>query len=176
MDRQPEIVGVAGHVKQWGLDSDATARQFKRKNVFAVHATLPDKLMPLVSRVNWIAVARTEGPPGDVVPAIRTALAKMNGNQVIYSVQTMDEVVANSLADRKFSMILLGVFAAAGAAAFEHRNLWRDFLFGRTAAPTGNWNSAWRLAGATRRRSGSWCLDKWMRMALAGVGIGLAAA
>ena len=35
----------------------------------------------------------------------------MNSQQVMYGVDTMDAVIADSLAPRRFSMILLGIFA-----------------------------------------------------------------
>ena len=43
---QPEIVGIAGHVKHWGLDSDATASI--QAQMYLPFMQLPDKLMPLV--------------------------------------------------------------------------------------------------------------------------------
>jgi putative ABC transport system permease protein len=36
----------------------------------------------------------------------------MSGEQVMYSVQTMEEVIAETLAERRVSMIVLGAFAA----------------------------------------------------------------
>jgi hypothetical protein len=107
-DTQPEIIGIAGHVKHWGLDSDATATI--QAQIYLPFMQIPDKLMPLVAKGIGL-VARTNGPPGDVAPVIRTTMTKMNSNEVVYGVQTMDEIVADSLAARKFSMILLGVFA-----------------------------------------------------------------
>ncbi len=47
-----------------------------------------------------------------VLAALRRTNAEMNGEQVISSVQTMDEIVSESISDRRFSMILLGAFAA----------------------------------------------------------------
>jgi putative ABC transport system permease protein len=167
---QPEIVGVAGHVKQWGLDSDGTASI--QAQMYLPFMQLPDKLMPLVSRGIGL-VARTQGPPGDVVPAIRTAMAKMNANQVIYSVQTMDEVVANSLAGRRFSMILLGVFAVL-ALVLSSIGIYGviSYLVGQRTHEIGI-----RMAlGAQRVDVLKLVLGQGMRMALIGVGIGLVAA
>ncbi len=43
---------------------------------------------------------------------VRRAVAQLDSREVIYGVQTMDEVIAGSLAARRFSMILLAIFAA----------------------------------------------------------------
>jgi len=43
---------------------------------------------------------------------IRQALEKVNGQIVVFDTQTMDTIISDSLAARRFSMILLGIFAA----------------------------------------------------------------
>ncbi|HEY4839617.1 MAG TPA: FtsX-like permease family protein, partial [Candidatus Acidoferrales bacterium] len=106
---QAEIVGVVGHVKQWGLDADpksAIEAQFDFPFM-----QLPEKLMPLVAD-SVAVVLRTEGNPTDVMAAVRQAVQEIDSREVIYNVQTMDEVVSNSFAARRLSMILLGIFAA----------------------------------------------------------------
>ena len=108
-DVQAEIVGVVGHVKQWGLDADAkSAIEAQFDYPFM---QLPEKLMPLAA--NAVAVVlRTEGDPTAVMSSVRRAVAEIDSREVVYNVQTMDEVVSNSFAARRLSMILLGVFAA----------------------------------------------------------------
>ncbi len=110
---QAEIVGVVGHVKQWGLDADAeTAIEAQFDYPFM---QLPEKLMPLAA--NSVAVVlRTEGDPTAVMGFVRRAVAEIDRREVVYNVQTMDEVVSNSYAARRLSMILLGVFAALALA------------------------------------------------------------
>jgi putative ABC transport system permease protein len=44
--------------------------------------------------------------------AIRRAIGKINGQIVVYETATMNKIISNSLAARRFSMILLGIFAA----------------------------------------------------------------
>jgi len=106
---QAEIVGVVGHVKQWGLDADpksAIEAQFEYPFM-----QLPEKLMPLVADAVAV-VLRTKGDPAAVMGHVRRAVAEIDPREVVYAVQTMDDVVARSFAPRRFSMILLGIFAA----------------------------------------------------------------
>jgi putative ABC transport system permease protein len=55
-------------------------------------------------------VVRSANDPGAQIPAMRNALA--NAQQVVYGAETLEEVIAGSLAARRFSMVLLGIFAA----------------------------------------------------------------
>jgi predicted permease len=105
---QAEIVGVVGHVKQWGPGADpesALEAQF-----YYPFMQLPEKLMPMVA--NAVAVVlRTSGDPAASMKLVRAAVEQTAPGEVIYGVQTMDEVVAGSLVARRLSMILLGIFA-----------------------------------------------------------------
>jgi predicted permease len=169
-DTQPEIIGIAGHVKHWGLDSDATASI--QAQIYLPFMQIPDKLMPLVAKGIGL-VARTNGPPGDVAPVIRTTMTKMNSNEVVYGVQTMDEIVADSLAARKFSMILLGVFAVL-ALVLSSIGIYGviSYLVGQRTHEIGI-----RMAlGAQQGDVLKLVLGQGMRMALIGVGVGVAAA
>jgi predicted permease len=106
---EAEIVGVVGHVKQWGLDADpksAIEAQFDYPFM-----QLPEKLMPLVAD-SVAVVLRTEGDPTAVMDSVRRAVNEIDSRDVVYNVQTLNEVVSNSFAARRLSMILLGIFAA----------------------------------------------------------------
>jgi predicted permease len=105
-----EIVGVIGHVKQWGLDSDD--KQSLRAQLYFPFMQLPDAAMQPSSWSGTGVVVRFEGDAHAVATAIRSGLRGMSGEQVMYSVQTMEEVIADTLAERRVSMILLGAFAA----------------------------------------------------------------
>jgi putative ABC transport system permease protein len=56
-------------------------------------------------------LVRSEGAAAPLFASIRRTNQMMNNEQVIYGAQTMNEVIAGSLATRQFSMILLGSFA-----------------------------------------------------------------
>jgi len=57
-------------------------------------------------------VVRSDGEASGLLDAIRRASDQISNEQVIYDPQTMNEIVSASLARQRFSMILLGVFAA----------------------------------------------------------------
>jgi predicted permease len=103
-----EIVGVVGHVKQWGLDSNSD--RFVQSQIHIPVLQTPDKFMPLVASAMTV-VLRSSGPPLSLLPSIRTAVGKMNSQQVLYNAQTMDTIISWSLATRRFAMLLMGLFA-----------------------------------------------------------------
>jgi predicted permease len=104
-----EIVGVVGHIRQWGLD--AGADRFVQAQIHVPVLQTPDKFMPMVAR-GMTVVVRTNGSPLAIVPSIRQVVGQMNSEQVMYNVQTMDTIISWSLGDRRFSMILLALFAS----------------------------------------------------------------
>jgi predicted permease len=106
---QAEIVGVVGHVKQWGLDGDA--KSTIEAQFYFPFMQLPDQIMRLAA-TGVSVVLRTKGDPSAVMGPVRKAVEEIDSREVIYNVITMDEVVANSFAARRFSMILFGLFAA----------------------------------------------------------------
>jgi putative ABC transport system permease protein len=72
---------------------------------------LPEKIMPLAAGAVAV-VLRAEGDPAAIMKRVRRGVERIDPRQVIYGVQTLDDVVARSLAARRLSMILLGMFAA----------------------------------------------------------------
>jgi len=103
-----EIVGVVGHIKHWGLDADATAKV--RSQLYLSARQLPDAVMDLAStNSDW--VVRTSGEPYAVVPALKQTVGRVSGNMVMFSEQSMRDVISNSLSARRFTRLLLGSFA-----------------------------------------------------------------
>jgi len=103
-----EIVGVVGHVNQWGLDSDGT--EALRAQMYTPYMQLPDTYMAQAG--SGIGMVVRSERPETVFESIRRTNEQMSSQRVVYGAQTMNEIIASSLAQRRFSMLLLGVFAA----------------------------------------------------------------
>jgi putative ABC transport system permease protein len=115
---------------------------------------------------------RTKGSPAGLLPAIREAVEKLNGENVMYETKPLEEIVADSLAARRFSMILLGVFAAL-ALLLSSIGIYGviSYVVGQRTHEIGI-----RMAlGAQRGHVLRLMLGEGMKMALVGVAIGIAA-
>ncbi len=166
---QAEIVGVVGHVKQYGLDTDPTGTI--QAQFFYPFMQIPEKVMPLVAK-SVAVVLRTQGDPAAVMGQVRQAVKEIDPRQVIYNVQTMDDVVATSFAARRLTMILLGVFAAL-ALVLACVGIYgvTSYLVEQRTNEIGI-----RMAlGAQRRDILHLVLGEGTRMALIGAAIGIAA-
>ena len=108
LDTQPEIIGVVGHVKHWGLDTDS--QQKIQAQVYMPLTQIPDRFWPLLSRGAYLML-RSKVDPLSLLPALRSSVSKVNHEYVIYNVQTFEQIISDSLAERRFSMVLLGLFA-----------------------------------------------------------------
>ena len=104
-----EIVGVVGHVNQWGLDSDDT--QQLRAQLYIPCMQMPDAFFSLVPGGISFLVRATNSTSG-LLDSIRSTNRQISSQQVIFGARTMDQIISNSLAARRFSMVLLGIFAA----------------------------------------------------------------
>jgi predicted permease len=170
LGRSLEIVGVVGHVKQWGLDS--TGRSRIQAQMYLPLSQIPNQFLPLISRGTTI-VARTRAAPLAQVPAVRQAIERLNGELVMYSPESMDGIISDSLAGRRFSMILLAVFAGL-ALVLACVGIYGvvSYLAGQRLHEMGI-----RMAlGAGRGDVLRLVLGESARMAVAGIGFGLVAA
>ncbi len=160
------IVGVAGDTRHLGLDQDVHPEVYFSYMQHSEFVT-----MRLVARLapgqnNPVSLAGLSG-------AIRNQLRAIDPNEPINQVVTMDERLSNSVAGRRFQMLLLGVFAAValiiatvgiyGVISYAVSQQTREIGI----------RMALGARGASVLRMVVW---RGMRLAFAGVAIGTAAA
>nr|HEV7953749.1 ABC transporter permease [Candidatus Acidoferrales bacterium] len=104
-----QIVGIVGDVKHNGLA--ATADDETQFQLYMPFRQVPDALMPILGN-NVTTVLRTSLPPLQLVSTVRQEVKAVDDQQVMYGENTMDKILEGSLAYRRFSMLLMGVFAA----------------------------------------------------------------
>ena len=170
-DRGPrQIIGVVGHVKQWGLEADD--RQSLRAQLYLPFRALTDEALSGGSTAVRV-VAHTEKTMPSLLNSIRHAVRSKSSQSVISGPLTMDEIIANSLAGRRSSMMLLNVFAAV-ALLLASVGLYGviSYLVGQRTQEFGI-----RLAlGARPVDLFRLVLGQGLKMALGGVTLGLVAA
>jgi predicted permease len=108
--RAQEIVGLVGHVRQWGLADDST--ETMHAQVYQPLTQATDRRTALIARYVSVYLRTKKGvAPASVFTAVRNRLAKQNADLVAFEPETMDRVVADSIARQRFTMILFAAFA-----------------------------------------------------------------
>ena len=101
------IVGVAGHVKDAGLNDAGVANQYQ--TYYSLYQ-VPDQWVPL-NYPDASVIVRTPLDTATIIPAIKATVYQAGSDQPIYHLQTMRQIVADSMSEQRFPMILLGAFA-----------------------------------------------------------------
>ena len=97
-----QVIGVAADIKNKGLAQDTQAQ------LYLPFAQLPWADMNLL--------VRTMAPPQSLTSAVRVAISSVDPDQPVAGVQTVDDLVDSSLAQPRFTMLLLGIFSATALA------------------------------------------------------------
>jgi putative ABC transport system permease protein len=92
------VVGVVRDVKQYGLDTAGTMAMYETLAQFPTSAVT--------------LVVRTATDPSGMVAAIRREILALDKDQAVFNIATMEQLVSDSIALRRFSMFLLGLFAS----------------------------------------------------------------
>jgi putative ABC transport system permease protein len=94
-----EIVGVIGDVHHAGLDEEPTPE------FYVCYLQRPDSEMTIVIRT-------TGADPSGMAASVRSIIRQISKDQPVYDVRTMNELLSESVARRRFNMMLLGLFAS----------------------------------------------------------------
>jgi putative ABC transport system permease protein len=163
-----EIVGVVGHVKHYGVDGQVPVEP----QVYLPMSQVPARAIPFVARELNLSV-RTAGDPLALTSAIRGEVAALDANQPVFGVTTMEEAVGSSLANRRFAMMLLAVFAAV-ALLLSAVGIYGVMAYSVTQRTH---EVGIRMALGARERDVLWMiLRQGGRLAAIGIGIGVVAA
>jgi putative ABC transport system permease protein len=92
------VQGVVGRVKMEGLSQDS-----KRVQGYFPFAQIPSGGMTVILKAS--------GDPNQLIAAVRQQVKAIDPDQPIYSIRTMDEIRAESVASERLSLTLLSIFA-----------------------------------------------------------------
>jgi predicted permease len=93
------VVGVVGDVHDYGVD-------------VAVSPTVYANALQRLPSSSWTVVARSQVEPSAIVPAMREAVRSL-APQLPLKFRTLDQVFSSSLDQRRFSVVIFGVFGTA---------------------------------------------------------------
>ena len=153
------IVGVVGSVRHLGLDVEP------RPEIY-YHTNTAPPFGPVV-------VLRTTGDPQRLISIVRAKVRELDRDVPISNVNTMEQLLAQSVAQRRFGMFLVGIFAALALV------LAMIGIYGVVSYSVAQRTSeiGVRMAlGASATDVLKMVLKNGMTLALIGVGLGLAAA
>jgi predicted permease len=91
------IVGVAGDIKSDGFEAPSVPHIYVALGQFAP--------------VNAVVFLRSSGDVEHLGEAVRHEVENVDSNVPVHSISSMDQIIARSVADRRFALELLGVFA-----------------------------------------------------------------
>jgi predicted permease len=169
IDVPAQIVGVVGHVKQWGLQGDDAAPV--RAQIYFSFMQYEDTIFADITGLD--VLVRSSGSSPVPFQTIRAALQEMDPEHVLFAPQTMEQAIADSLGQHRFSMLLLSGFAALALV------LASVGIYGVVSYSVGQRTGEIGVRIALGARRGDvlrLVLGEGLRIALVGIAIGVIAA
>jgi predicted permease len=108
LNQSAEIVGIVGHENVWGLDSDSS--NAIQAQCYLSLEQMPDALLSAFDR-GANGVVRTSYAQTDIAVSLGRAMHAVSGEAVVYDVESMNGIMSDSLATKRFAVALLGMFA-----------------------------------------------------------------
>jgi putative ABC transport system permease protein len=106
-----QVIGVVGDIKANGLETETEPM------IYWHYSQFPSLFNRLVVRPITASSQRAITPPmADLVSAIKSEVSAVDRDQPISSVMTMEQVLADSYAPRRFYLVLMGIFASLALA------------------------------------------------------------
>jgi predicted permease len=103
-----QVVGVVNHIRH--LSYEADEQSTVKYQFYTCLQQIPDEFVPaLLAGLNLIV--RTDHDPANLVAAVRSQVSAIDGDQLVFNARTMGEIIAGSIAQRRFLMLLLALFA-----------------------------------------------------------------
>jgi predicted permease len=108
IDADYQVVGVVGHVRHWGLERDNLEKI--RSQIYVPFRQIPDPIMPAAANGSgW--VVRTSVGAGVMTEQIKRTVYASNPDMTLYGSETMEEIITNSLSQKRLTRMLLSSFA-----------------------------------------------------------------
>ena len=98
-DPWTEVVGVVGHVKNYGVDAESRIELY----------------VPHRQALEWTTamslLVRASGPPAPLAKTVTQTVLAIDPDQPVFDVMTMEQNLGRRLTARRLSLVSLGVFA-----------------------------------------------------------------
>ncbi len=94
-----EVVGIVGDIRQ------RSVLETGQPELYRPHAQMPSYLMTMV--------ARTQSPAAEFAAPLRAAVQSIDPEQAVANLRPMRSVIAESIAPRRFAVVLVSLFAGA---------------------------------------------------------------